>query len=169
MKYFGVVADSDLQGAFQHKVKFLSAVGRGVDGLILKLVGVFIFNPIRLGKLVAEKRRKVADFDTGFLGGADTLTLSCNGVGRKRCAVTFENIGDTDSESKGAFMDKGKRKIDRARLIRSVFVNGQIGFFRHFFGMKPGNFAHFTDSRRNLQYLIGNIFVIHDCYLRKFI
>ena len=83
--------------------------------------------------------------------------------------MTFENIGDADSESKGAFMDKREGEIDRARLIRSVFVNGQIGLLCHFFGMKSGNFTHFADSCRNLQYLIGNIFVIHDCYLRKFI
>ena len=145
---FLVVADAHAHRALEHEIKFLAAVGGGVDGLMLQLLGILIGDPVGRGQLLAEQRCHVADGDAVFGGGDEAAAPACDAVARKLGRLALEQIGQLEAEGQRTLVQEGERQIDRARsrsfcilLRRSRSVFSAISA-----SVKPVIAAHLADT-----------------------
>ena len=76
-------------------------------------------------------------------------------------AVAFKDIRNSDAERKGAFMNKGERKIDFTGFILRIRLSSEIGFLRHLLNGETDNLAHLTDSFGNNSDFICKTCVLH--------
>ena len=146
MKNLLMVADSYSQSSADNKVKLLTAVGGGVDRLVLKVCIVFVSYPVGLGKLVSEICGKVLNLNSVFACRNLSLSSPCDRVGGKNCAVSLKKVGNTNVKCKGALMNECERKINRSAFIYSVLINRNLCLFRHFLNGKSTDISHFMDT-----------------------
>ena len=130
--------------------KFLAAVGGGVDGLMLQLLGILIGDPVGRGQLLAEQRCHVADGDAVFGGGDEAAAPACDAVARKLGRLALKQIGQLEAEGQRTLVQEGERQIDRAGLVASVFRFRHAGLFSHLLFGEAGDAAHLADTERDL-------------------
>ena len=145
-----VVADAHAHRALEHKIKFLAAVGGGVDGLMLQLLGILIGDPVGRGQLLAEQRCHVADGDAVFGGGDEAAAPACDAVARKLGRLALKQIGQLEAEGQRTLVQEGERQIDRAGLVASVFRFRHASLFSHLLFGEAGDAAHLADTERDL-------------------
>ena len=157
-----VIAHAHAHRALDNKVKFLTGVGGGVDGLVLELLGILIRDPVGRGQLLAEQRRHVLDGDAVLAGRDGAAAAPRDHVARELCAVAFEQVGQFHAERERALMHKGERQVGRAGLVGQILFLRDLGLLRHLLRCEADDLPHLTDTLRHLQKLICRCLIGHD-------
>ena len=150
---FLVGSDLDQQGSADDDVELLTCVGSQLDGLALKLIGILVFDPIRLGDLVFELGRQVLDVDSDFLCRLLSLTTSCDCVRSQPCGMSFQKVCDVDVEGKRALVYESERKVGLTAFICLVLGKTEIRLLCHGVLAEPHDLTHFPDSGSYLKQL----------------
>ena len=158
---FLVLANADTQGTLQNQVEFLTVVGDGVDGLVLKFLIIFISNIVGGSQLPAEHGSHVLDGDAILAGGGQTLALTGDGVTGQLCAVAFQKNGNFNAKSLGALVHKGKGQVNCTGFIQLVGIQRNLGHFCQFLLAEAQNLTHLPNSGSNIHQLGGSVLIGH--------
>ena len=136
--------------------KFLAAVGGGVDGLMLQLLGILIGDPIRRRQLLPEHCRHILNGDAVLAGRHRTHAPARHRVARKLGALAFEQIRQLHAERQRALVHERKREIDRALLIAVILLDADLGLLCHLRFAVADDLAHLADSLCDLHQRVGS-------------
>ena len=141
-----MVVDLHLQGAGKHQVEFLAAVGRGMDRLVLLLLGILVPDPVGLGHLVPELRRQVRNGDAFLLRGGLALAAAGHRIGGQPGVIAFQQLCQLHVEGLGGLVDEGEGHVRLPRFILKILRQGNLRLFRHVLRGPSHDLPHFTDS-----------------------
>ena len=123
--YFELTADDDIE--------FLTFMCMRVSDTEL-LVNVGDSNEERLAYLIAEFRGKTHIAESLSSCDGEAFALACDNVAEDTGRFALHEVGYLNACNVSEFIDKSEAEILSTALICEVFVNGDTGFFGHFFG-----------------------------------
>ena len=157
----GMIAHLDLQRTLDDQVKFLPGVGRGVDGLMLLGLGVFIGNPVGRAQLLAEHRRQILDHDAVLLRRDGALAAPGDGIAGELRAVALKQVSQLNAEGQSALMNKGKGQVARALFILQVYIHRHVRPLGHLGAGVADNLSHLPDPAGKLVQFIVDCCLVH--------
>ena len=156
-----MLAHTDLHGALQDQVEFLTGVGNGMDGLGEKLGVIFVGAPVRRGHLVLEHGSHVLNGDAVLGGGDGALASAGNVIAGQAGAVALQQLGQFHAEGHGTLVHKGKGQVLFPGLILNILIFGNVQKLRHGGGGVTDDLAHLADTLGNAHQLIHTGLTCH--------
>ena len=150
VKDFTVVTDEDLHAALHHNIKFLTLMGRHMQRLVQRLLG--IRDPYKEGfaDLVPELGRQTVVGKALPPHDGQSLAGSGYGVAGNLGAFTLHHVRDFHTAGLGAFVDKRKAEVTLSCLQRLILLHGHIRALCHFLHGKSHVLPHCPDTLCNL-------------------
>ena len=156
-----MIAHLDLQGALDDQVKLLPGVGRGMDGLMLLGLRVFIGDPIGRAQLLAEHRCQILDHDAVLLRRNGALAPPGDGIAGELRTVALKQVSQFNAEGQGTLMNKGKGQVAHALLVAQVNIHRHIRPLGHLRAGVADNLSHLPDPAGKLVQFIVDCCLVH--------
>ena len=76
--------------------------------------------------------------------------------------MAFQQVGDTKAKGQGAFMNKGKGQVHKARLVGVVLLHSGVGIGRHLSLGEAADMPHLFDTEGHLSQLVRYTTGLHN-------
>ena len=145
-----VIADADLDTAFEHHIKLLPLVRRQLPRMKQRLGRIRNGHVKRLSQLIFEHRRQVTVGVPLMPGKGHPLARAGDRVGGQARAVAFQHVGDLHRAGFTELVDEGKVEIRLAGFDLEVVFKRHFGSLGDLRRGKADVFAHGLNSSGHL-------------------